>query len=516
MLEDTHSNPLPPLSRDHTFWGMTSTQFLGAFNDNLFKQLVLLLCVERASSGGADYQPVAMALFAIPFVLFSGFGGYLSDCNSKRRTVVICKVAEIVVMAAGLVAFLNGQLLALFVVLFLMSTQSAFFGPAKYGILPELFRDRDLPVANGVIQMTTFVAIIFGMALAGFAKDWFEGRLWVVSTFCIVIAIVGTLTSLAIRRTRIAHPGLRFDKSALGINHETWTLLREDRTLFGILMISSLFWLVGGVVQPTVNAFGILEFGMTDSRASLLAACMGVGIALGCVVAGKASHHRINFRLVTIGAWGISAALVALAALGHSRFGVRFTPPAGGLESARMGVISSSARSDPESAKKLLKRTREEIETLTKESDALKKAAASGRWIRTLDSYASRIESEIKRLALELGELLVPANQIDLLARMLLTSLGFAAGLFVVPLQVCLQTRPPEDQKGRMIGTMNLVNWIGIVLSAGFYQLGLWLAPSAEIGGDTVVQVHWIFAALALLMLPVALWYRPQESADKS
>ena len=184
--------------------------------------------------------------------------------------------------------------------------------------------------------------------------------------------------------------------------------------------------------------------------------------------------------------------------------------------SARMGVISSSARSDPESAKKLLKRTREEIETLTKESDALKKAAASGRWIRTLDSYASRIESEIKRLALELGELLVPANQIDLLARMLLTSLGFAAGLFVVPLQVCLQTRPPEDQKGRMIGTMNLVNWIGIVLSAGFYQLGLWLAPSAEIGGDTVVQVHWIFAALALLMLPVALWYRPQESADKS
>ncbi len=448
MLEDTHSEALPRLARDHTFWGMTSTQFLGAFNDNLFKQLVLLLCVARTSADGTDYQPVAMALFAIPFVLFSGFGGYLSDRNSKRRTVVICKVTEIVVMAAGLVAFLSGQLWALFVVLFLMSTQSAFFGPAKYGILPELFRDRDLPVANGVIQMTTFVAIIFGMALAGFAKDWFEGRLWVVSTFCIGIAVMGTLTSFAIRSTRIAHPGLKFDKSALGVNRETWALLREDRTLFGILMISSLFWLVGGVVQPTVNAFGIREFGMTDSRASLLAACMGVGIALGCVVAGKASHHRINFRLVTIGAWGISASLVALAVLGHSRFGVRFIPPAGGLEG--------------------------------------------------------------------LGDLLMPANQIDVLARLLLTALGFAAGLFVVPLQVCLQTRPPEDQKGRMIGTMNLVNWIGIVLSAGFYQLGLWLAPSARIGGDAVVQVHWIFAALALLMLPVAVWYRPQNDGRES
>ncbi len=442
MTQSSHIDfeQLPPLRRDRSFWGMTATQFFGAFNDNLFKQLVLLICVDQAARGGNDHQATAMALFAIPFVLFSGFGGYVADRTSKRRIVVFCKVAEIAVMLLGLAAFVAGQLnpdqeLAfLFVVLFLMSTQSAMFGPAKYGILPEMVREHDLPTVNGVIQMTTFVAIIFGWSLAGYSKEWLGDRLWIASAACVLIAIVGTLTSLFVRQTPVAHPGLPFRPSALAINSETWKLLRHDRPLLVVLLISSLFWFIGGVVQPSVNAFGKLQMKLGDGRTSLLGACMGVGIAVGCVLAGKASQQKISFRLVRIGAWGIAGSLFALAWLGN-------TPPA------------AAENSVPES----------------------------------------------------FGQLLLPATLDEFLARTALTSLGIFAGLFVVPLQVFMQARPPEDQKGRMIGTMNLVNWIGIVLSAGFLKFATATLAAREL------PINWIFPALATMMVPVAIFFRPHD-----
>ena len=204
----THADVRPTLWRDRAFAGMTATQFLGAFNDNLFKQLVLLICLDYAAASkleGDPFQPWAQGLFALPFVLFSGFAGWLSDRNSKRTIVVLCKVAEIAVMAAGLFVFImfasgnrDGLLFGLLAVLFFMGAQSAFFGPSKYGILPELFRAGDLPAANGIVQMTTFLAIIGGTAVCGFFKDALQspGGLWP----CVLIASIGTLTALMIRK----------------------------------------------------------------------------------------------------------------------------------------------------------------------------------------------------------------------------------------------------------------------------------------------------------------------------
>lgn len=425
----------PSLARDVAFHGMTVTQFLGAFNDNLFKQLVLLLCVDLKLRSGQDYQPIALALFAVPFVLFSGFGGFLADLNSKRSIVVLCKIGEIVVMSLGLFVFFiqwpsaEIRLYCLFAVLFLMSMQSAFFGPAKYGILPELFRKGDLPAANGIIQMTTFLAIIFGMAIAGYSKDWLQGDLWMLSIFCVVVAVVGTFTSLLIRRTAIAHPGLKFEWEALGVNAETATMLKTDPPLLGVLLVSSLFWFVGGVVHPAVNEFGKLQLNLSDARTSMMAACMGIGIALGCVLAGRCSRHRIDFRLVTGGAWGITLALILLTILG----------------------LESQSAPDEE----------------------------------TVNLWA----------------LMWPATNTEFLARLILTGLGVAAGFFVVPLQVFLQARPPADKKGRMIGTMNLVTWIGILLSAGFLQIALKIIAAADL------KISWLFSILALVVLPIALGF---------
>lgn len=444
---------LPRLYRDRAFGGMTITQLLGAFNDNLFKQLVLLLCVDYALSSemsAGKVQGLAQGMFALPFILFSGFAGWVSDRTVKRSVVVASKMAEIAVMLGGLLAFAFSGLWGLLAVLFLMGMQSAFFGPAKYGILPEMLHENDLPRANGLIQMTTFVAIILGTASAGWLKEMYPDALWVVSLWCVGIAVLGTLSSLLVRRTPVAHPGLEFQVSSLAVSRDTIRMLLNDRPLLKVLAVSSLFWFVGGVVLPAVNEFGKVRMGLGDGRTSLLATCMGVGIALGCVIAGRLSHSTVRFGLVRLGGWGLFCGLLLLTALGLT-----------GIP-AEASVAGADATA-----------------TIT---------VASAPVVRET-----------------LGSMLVPRSLPELTARLLLTMLGLFAGLFVVPLQVFMQSRPPADQKGRMIGAMNLVNWIGILLSAGFYAVGGHLLAARSL------PMSWMFAATGLLLLPIALFYRPAD-----
>lgn len=425
----TNSN-LPPLAQDAALWGMTVTQFLGAFNDNLLKQTVLLLCIDLAPQfGGRDYQWLAQALFALPFVMFSGFAGFLADRYSKRRIVVSCKVAEIVIVLLAIAALSTNQLALILAVLFLMGTHSAFFGPSKFGILPELLRESDLPKANGLFLMTTFLAIIFGTASAGYLKGFLGGHAFVVGTAFLAIAVTGTLTSLLVRPTPVAHPGLKLRLSDLAIDRETMRMFLGDRPLLLALLMSSLFWFVGGIVQPSVNAFGKKQLfvdqpmGEADAHTSLMVACLGIGIAAGCGLAGQIAGKQGGFRLVTWGAWGIVIGLACLTGLAESR---------------------------------------------------------------------------------------LPVDAIVWGSRAVLIEIGAAAGFFTVPLQVFLQSRPPADQKGRVIGAMNLVNWIGIFLSAAVYKAldVIWVASG--LNGSTT------FLATAALMLPVALFYRPGRQRMKS
>jgi len=428
----------PGLFRDPSFWGMTATQFLGAFNDNVFKQLVLLIGADYAihfQLKGDPYQSTALAVFAIPFVLLSGIAGWLADRISKRTVVVGAKVAEIGIMFAGLLAFLSGTMyshtliVALMIVLGLMSVHSAFFGPSKYGILPELFADHDLPQANGIIQMTTFLAIIFGAAVCGASKDYLQEAgigLWVVSAGSMLLAVLGTLTSLLVRRTPVARPDLRLSAAAFGVDRSTLQMVRSQRTIFQVLIVSSLFWFLGGVLQPAVNTYGKAQLGLSDRTTSLMVAMLGVGITIGCVLAGVFSKGRVSFKLVHRAALGMCVALLLLCGA-----------PLLGLSGEATGWLSA----------------------------------------------------------------------------FLLLALGFAAGLFAVPLQVYLQAKPPADQKGRMIGTMNLFNWVAILLAAAAYGACSWLftIPAAANGGEPRSIIHWTFAILAALLVPVLIFFRPQD-----
>ncbi|RLS80566.1 MAG: MFS transporter, partial [Planctomycetota bacterium] len=137
----------PPLLQDRSFWGLNLTQFFGAFNDNLFKQLVMLSLLDQARQGGKDLQGLGLILFAVPFILISGYAGFLSDRFRKRTIIVACKVAEVLIILLGMIGFWLHSLPFLLMVLCLMGVHSAFFGPSKYGILPEMLRNEDLPRA---------------------------------------------------------------------------------------------------------------------------------------------------------------------------------------------------------------------------------------------------------------------------------------------------------------------------------------------------------------------------------
>jgi MFS family permease len=325
--EETNQDHLPALLKDRSFWGIALTQFLGAFNDNVFKQIVLLLALPVAAGAGAmqsseDMQGWATFVFSLPFVLFSGFAGYLSDRFSKTPIIVYCKVAEIVIMLLGMIAFYyygSWGWLGTWTVLFLMATQSAFFGPGKYGMLPELFRASDLPKANGLILMSTFLAIIFGVTFAGKLMTWLVGkdmaatdRLWIGSLICIVIAVVGTLTSLMIRKTPIAQPNAKLSADAFGLNNDIISLLRKDKALLMALLVSCVFWMVASIAMPAVNRVGVNMLALDMESTSILVGMIAVGIMVGAPLGGFLCRVLPSHRAVTLGLWGIVLCLVLL------------------------------------------------------------------------------------------------------------------------------------------------------------------------------------------------------------
>src|SRR5215813_10359927 len=189
------------------------TRFLGAFNDNLFKIVVSMLAVHMVAAARAGRElSIVSAVFILPFLLFSGYAGQLADIYSKRTVLVVSKSLEIVAAMLGLVAFAFGHLQLTYAVLFLIALQATFFSPAKYGILPEMLPDRDLSRANGVLEMSTFVAIVLGTDVGGYLFEAWRAQLWEIGVLVVTVAVVGTASSFGIPRVAAAAPAQRIDR----------------------------------------------------------------------------------------------------------------------------------------------------------------------------------------------------------------------------------------------------------------------------------------------------------------
>jgi acyl-[acyl-carrier-protein]-phospholipid O-acyltransferase / long-chain-fatty-acid--[acyl-carrier-protein] ligase len=304
-----------------SFWSLFWTQFQGAFSDNLYKFLVTFLIVGTGMTLESQNKliPLVGALFALPFLLFSMAGGHLADRFSKGRVATWTKMMEVGIMTLALLGLWLGNLYLLVGLVFLMSTQSAIFGPTKYGLLPEQLPESRLSWANGMLVMGTFVSIILGTVTAGVLSDLFrEHQVW-SGVVLVGLAGVGLLASLGIDRRPAANPAKVFRPNFLADFWSQMPFIRADRLLFLAVLGSSYFWFLGALLQPTVLLYGKHLLDLTDTQSGLLQASLAIGIALGSVTAGYLSGRKIEYGLIPLGGVGIT---LFAAMLGWSGWGV--------------------------------------------------------------------------------------------------------------------------------------------------------------------------------------------------
>jgi acyl-[acyl-carrier-protein]-phospholipid O-acyltransferase / long-chain-fatty-acid--[acyl-carrier-protein] ligase len=380
-------------------------QFLNAFNENMYKLVVSLLAVVTAAhSASGAYLSLAGLVFIAPFLLFSGYAGQLVDKFEKRTVVLVTKAIEIPAMVFALVALMSGSIEWMLAVLFFTAVQAAFFSPAKYGMVPELVPDEHLARANGLLQMSTFIAIILGSVGGSYLVAAWRYQPAYIGAVLVGVALLGTAASLKMVRTPAPGGCRPFSWNPLGDVSAGFGRLVKDRALMLAALGTTYFWFLGALFQMILLLFAKEALHSTETQTGMLMAALAIGIGIGSMAAGRLSGDDIETGLVPIGALGMAIAACGLA----------FT------------------RS------------------------------------------------------------LAPALAC-------LGALGFAGGLFVVPLNATLQHNPGRDEKGRVLGTANFVNTLGIMLASGV----VWsLHERLHLSAAAVIAVS---AAVTLLAAVYAL-----------
>ena len=289
------------------FIALIITQFLGAFNDNAFKIVISLYIISMGigMQAGSEKVSIAAAVFVVPFIIFSAFAGRVSDRYSKKSVIVYTKVVEVLVMLFGMAALLTGNLTVIFFALFLMGSQSAFFSPSKYGILPEMIKDEQLSNANGILQMFTFLAIILGTAAGGGLFTIFEQRVYLSSIVFVAVAALGVASSLYVEKVRPAKSDKKLEPNPFKSVYETYLKVKDDRPLFFTIIAIAFFWFVGALFQLNILIYGSEMMHLSQGKIAALMTIIAFGIGTGSALAGRLSGDKVEFGLVPIGSMGM-------------------------------------------------------------------------------------------------------------------------------------------------------------------------------------------------------------------
>jgi acyl-[acyl-carrier-protein]-phospholipid O-acyltransferase/long-chain-fatty-acid--[acyl-carrier-protein] ligase len=402
MTTGTYSETLKQPGFLSFFW----TQFLGAFNDNFLKIVVSFVALNLVVNGADSYVELIAFLFILPSALFSGYAGHLADVYSKRAILVAVKIFEILIMLLAIAAFFTGHIESMLAIVFLMGLHAAFFSPAKYGILPEILPDKDLSRGNGLLEMSTFMAIILGTSTGGAVFAAWKYNLPLIGLLMLAIAVLGAWVSLGVPRVRPSGSAKLLRVNPLGEIVDGLRRLRADRPLWLTVIGISYFWFLAALVQINMLFFGAHLLRLDEFHTGLLGTFLAIGIGFGSLAAGRLSGDHIELGLVPLGSvtMGICLALVALAAPSYP-------------------------------------------------------LTAAG-----------------------------------------LVGLGFAGGLFAVPLNALLQQRAGREEKGQLIATNNFLNTIGIFLAAATH----WILKSAlGLSPDTII----LLIGLLTLVGTIAILY---------
>jgi len=304
---DSASVPKPTLNWQLGFWSLIATQFQGAFNENALKFLVIymVLSSEGAKANRDQIEALVGALFAIPFILFSMAGGFLADRYSKRTVTIWTKLYEVGVMVFAMVALIEPNYRLALAAIFLTSTQGAFFGPSKYGLLPEILPEEKLSWGNGLLELGTFVAIILGSVTGARLADGFMGHQVYSGALLLAFTVVGMLCSFGISRTPAADPARRFSLSMLYDLLSPAKLVRADRVLFLAVVGNTYFWFLGALLQLNIFNYGQDILHIPATKSGFLQAAIGIGIGVGSAFAGYLSAGKIEYGLVPLGSAGM-------------------------------------------------------------------------------------------------------------------------------------------------------------------------------------------------------------------
>jgi acyl-[acyl-carrier-protein]-phospholipid O-acyltransferase/long-chain-fatty-acid--[acyl-carrier-protein] ligase len=314
-----------PSNWKKSFWSLFVTQCQGAFSDNIFKFVVIFTAMSKFTNEADQDKLVSLigVFFAVPFILFTMTGGFCADRFSKRTMAVRIKTAEIVIMSIGACGLYFSNLNILMGVIFLMSTQSAFFGPVKYGLLPELLKEKQLSWGNGYIGLGTFISIILGTITGGFLFDLFDNQA-ATGLVLTTLAVGGFFASRGIGKMPPANPTKEYRLNFLGEFWQQFSYARKDRVLFLSIIGSTYFWFLGALVQQSVMIYGRNELLLSFRSTSVLFATMAVGIGIGSFLAGYLSARKIEYGLIPLGAIGISifSFCMGQTALSATQFGL--------------------------------------------------------------------------------------------------------------------------------------------------------------------------------------------------
>src|SRR5512133_39232 len=304
------TNKLP-----RSFGRLNATQFLGAMNDNILKLLIIfcLIGVQGADQAGVITATVGAA-FVLPFLFFSASAGCLADRLRKSRVIVAVKLVEVLVTALAVVAFYFGWHNGLYLVIFMMATHSAFFAPAKYGVIPELAGREQLSRANGLIESFTYLAIICGTVLASVLTQAVGGRYWLAALFCLGVALFGLWAASGMEATSRADQGRTIAWFPAEILR-TVLEIRHDRNLMLAVIGQAYFMFIGAFAQLNLIAYGMQEMALPEAQSGYLFLAAALGIGIGSLLAAKLSGRDVEFGIVPIGAFGLTLAPLLLHAV---------------------------------------------------------------------------------------------------------------------------------------------------------------------------------------------------------
>lgn len=304
------------LLRQRRFAPFFVTQFLGALNDNVFRNgLIILITFQGVLVAGMNHVQlanVAGALFILPFFLFSATSGQLADKYEKSFLMRRIKLLEVALMLIAAYAFLSQSYALLLFVLFLMGCQSTLFGPVKYAYLPQQLESDELVGGNALVEAGTYVAIILGLIIGGLTIAINPSNQTLLAICLVGLALLGYLASRQVPTTRAVDPDLKISLNAWA---ETWRIVgfaRADRSVFLSILGISWFWFFGSAMTLQLPAYTLDILNGNEVITTSLLVAFAVGVGIGSLLCERMSGRRIELGLVPFGSIGLSLFAVDL------------------------------------------------------------------------------------------------------------------------------------------------------------------------------------------------------------